>query len=578
MAIKTSALVPFPITAVPDRYTPLYVADKTLTTDSYHVGLGPTAAKQVIRVQSAMFGMGTNVTEVEEMGSLSRVGGVDDLGEAKWKVDTEVVGLTGLATLCGVPINTASGATTTIGLTQIQNAQVDFFRMAGDSYGNIYQSLYLQDCIIDDVTIDVKEKGTITQSLSGRGPNAVAFPGFFVPVTYVATSNDVSNGYLNVGSIIGGDESPVEIYLPPSPLGTPVAPTVAPTTGTGTLPAGSYNYVVVARNAYGNSFASPVSAASVLTLTGENTLTITALTGALSYDVYVVSGANGYGFLGNTSALTFVDNGSATPNGQSPPPQNTSGAAPSYWQQNGSQYFLKIEKIPGANLSNPPVRYYENNALDPHVATYNHSTEHLSFSDAFAAGDLFRLVFCSYNTDSFPLTVSATPIDNSDRVAIPSRLCPVKISTTQLKRVKSASIKFALKREHANGVGENSIIYGPSAVPDVTISLDVDETDTSLLDLLQNATTQNTSGTGTIANDFLDLNYVTRSQLDPSKAIPFSVSVFDPFSVGTTLVTFAVPQMVVKNIDFNSSNKAVNTVKVDALDIQGVMTAAFTHP
>lgn len=467
MAIKTSALVPFPVTSIPDRATPLWIADKTLTTAS----TGSTvAAKRLNRVQSATFGMGTDVTEVSEMGSLARVGGVDALGESTWKVELQAVGINNIASLCGIPVATTSGATTSLGLTEFQNAQIDFFRMVADPQEDIFGTLYLQDCIIDDYTVDVKEKGTITESLQGRGPNATFFPGFFVPKTYVVKAADVTAGYIDLTSVFGADEAPVEIYLP------------------------------------------------------------------------------------------------------------AAGTPPSYWQDNGAQYFLKIEKVPGASLAAAPVRYYEALPTSASVATYDHTLKHLTLSDPLVAGDLIRLVFVSYNTDTFPTAVPFNTPDTTDRAAIADRLVPISIAAGQFKRVQSVSFKFSLKRDHVNGVGEKSIVYGVSQIPDVTISLDVKESDTSLLNQLQNASISNTSNGGTIKNDFLDLNYITRSQLDPANAISLVAAAYDPWAVNTVLATYSCAQMVVKKIDYASSNKADNTIKVDAEDIRGVLTVSYTHP
>jgi hypothetical protein len=467
MSIRTTALIPFPVTSIPDRNTPVLITDKSKVTAS------TTTTAPVLRLnrlQSASFGMSTDVMEMSEMGTQNRVGGVDDLGEAKYKLEFEAVGINNLANLCGVPVSTTSGATTSIGLTQFQQAQIDFIRLVASGDENVFASMYLQDCIIDDYSVDVKEKGSITESFSGRGPNATYFPGFFIPKNYVVQSADVAAGYIPTASVLGADEQPVEIFIP------------------------------------------------------------------------------------------------------------ATGQPPSYWQQNGSQYFLKIERIPGANTANAAVRYFENNPNNSHVATYDHTTGHLTLSDTLVAGDLIRFVFCSYNTDCLPTAIPATTPDTTDRPGISSRLVPIKIGAGQFYRVQSVSMKFSLKRDHVQGVGENSIIYGVSSIPDVTVSFDVKESDMTLLNQLQNNTTVNTNNGGTIKNDFLDLNYLTRTQLDPANAIPFNVQTFDPYSVGEVLVAYNTPQLVVKDIDYASTNKADNTIKVSAIDIQGILNISFTHP
>lgn len=458
MAIRTSALIPFPVTSIPDRLTPVFVTDKTAVTTA------APSVKRLNRLQSASFSMNTAVMEISEMGTQSRVGGVDELGEAKYKIDFEAVGIANIANLCGISVNTTPASTTTIGLTEFQNAQIDFIRLVASNDNKVFASMYLQDCIIDDYMVDVKEKGSITEGLQGRGPNATYFPGFFIPKQYVVTSADVTAGFVDLTTVFGADEAPVPIYLP------------------------------------------------------------------------------------------------------------TTGPA-SYWQQNGAVHFLKIEKI---SATTGAQRYYEANPNDTHTATF--ATNHLTLSDPLVAGDLIRIVFPSYNSNTLPLSVPASTPDTVDRAAVSARLVPIKIAAGQFKRVQSVSLKFSLKREHVQGVGENSIIYGPSNIPDVTISFDVKESDSKLINQLQNGSQNNTSNGGTIANDFIDLNFITRSNLNPAAAIPFSVTVYDPYSVNTVLATYSCPQMVMKDIDFASSNKADNTVKVSAIDIQSVLAVTYTHP
>jgi len=254
----------------------------------------------------------------------------------------------------------------------------------------------------------------------------------------------------------------------------------------------------------------------------------------------------------------------------------------SYWQTYGAQYFLKIEQVPGAVLTTNPVRYYEVGHPAAVTATWNNGTHKLTFpSGAITAGDLIRIVYCTYNNDAFPLTVPATSPDTADPAGVHARLVPITINANTTTRIESASIKFSLKRDHVNGVGENSIIYGIPAVPDVAITLDVKESDPALMSLLAtgNDYITGTSVSGTIANDFIDLSYPTRWELDPSNALPFLIQLDNPFGTSPSyLMQWSTPQLVVKGIDFGSSNKADNTVKLTALDIIGNLSIAFTHP
>ncbi len=93
-------------------------------------------------------------------------------------------------------------------------------------------------------------------------------------------------------------------------------------TSSGSLPAGSVSYQVVAVDADGRSKPTPhavtVAAGSTVTLTWDEVL------GALSYEVYGRSGVSPL-MLWSGTALTFVDNGSVVPFGSAVPAISTSG-------------------------------------------------------------------------------------------------------------------------------------------------------------------------------------------------------------------------------------------------------------
>lgn len=472
MAIKTVSLVPYQPSSVPDRLTPIWVMDKTKVTTSAGTG----AAVRINRLQSASFSNNTGVIEISEMGAQTRVGGIDDLGEVSYKLDYMSVGINNAAAMVGKTVNQTALSTTTVGLPEFQAATTDIFRFVADKQNNVYGTLYCQDTVIEGYDIDVRANGPMSESISGKGPNATYFAGFVVPKTYIVQAGDITAGVCTLtltATILGADEDVVKL---------PTVPGSAP---------------------------------------------------------------------------------------------------PSYWEQNGSVYFLKIEQIPGANLANNPVRYYEAGHAAAITATYTAGSHHLVFPNAaITAGDLIRLTFLTYNTDSFPLTIPATSPDTTDRAGVHARLIPVTINAVQTTRIQSASIKYSLKRDHVNGVGENTIIYGVPMIPDVSINLDVKESDPTLLSLLATGTAT-LSGPGfsggTIANDFVDLSYPTRWQLSPTNAQPFVITLNDPFT-SNVLATFTTPQFVVKGIDYSSSNKADNTIRLTGMDIIGALTISFTHP
>lgn len=570
MSAPTSSIVPFSISSLPSRLTSVMVADKTTTTQS----TGTTAAVlRLNRLQSASFDTKTPDVQVEEMGAQLRVGMLDELGEMSYKLEWADVGARNIANFLGVAFDpTAPGATFSAGLTEFQNASIDFIRLVADPKNNAFSTQYYQDCILDDFEVMGKNTGLVTNSVSGRGPNGVAAPGYFIPKIYAATSTDATNGYLSVDTILGSNEIPVEIYLPTA-VAIPVGLAGTPTTGTGTLAAGTYPYRVAARNKVGSTLAC-TAVSVVLSLTGEIALSWTASSGATSYDVY-----RGGEFIKNVSTNSYTDNGSDTPNPAILPPGIGTTAVPSYWQQNGAQYFLKIEKLPGGSLTATPVRYYEANSPNGKTATYNSGTGHLTPSDPVVAGDVYRLVFFSYGCDSYPTTIPASSVDTlnfEDRAGVLGRTAPVTISAGEISRVTSLSIKFTLKRDHVQGMGENAIVYGVPAVPDVAISMTVKETDLEMLALLTTGSTELTSQGGTIASDWQDLNYLTRYGF--ATATPLVLKINDPFAVNSTLISYTCPQMAVTGPGYKSTQKADNEITLSAVETQGNLLLAATVP
>lgn len=107
-------------------------------------------------------------------------------------------------------------------------------------------------------------------------------------------------------------------------LATPTFTAATATTG-GTLAAATYYYRVTAVNAIGETLSNEVSQATTGT-TSTVTLTITAVSGATSYNVYRSTASGAEIYLGNTTGTSYVDNGSVTPSGNTFPIANTSGS------------------------------------------------------------------------------------------------------------------------------------------------------------------------------------------------------------------------------------------------------------
>ncbi len=115
-----------------------------------------------------------------------------------------------------------------------------------------------------------------------------------------------------------------------SNLAAPTAPVVTPTTGTGSLAAGTYKVEVTYIDAAGETTPSP-STTAVLASTGELTVTSPATeTGATAYKTYITAaGGNTYYLQGTTTPIgtPFVQSTAVTTGGANPPTSNTTGAA-----------------------------------------------------------------------------------------------------------------------------------------------------------------------------------------------------------------------------------------------------------
>ena len=246
--------------------------------------------------------------------------------------------------------------------------------------------------------------------------------------------------------------------------------------------------------------------------------------------------------------------------------------------------FLISTKAPSIQLALTQTHAsgdFINNKLDAAQgpsgeATYIPATHSLYLGDTFVAGDAFRLVIMSFNTDtSMPLVIPNNP-DTSDRPAVNTMLSPLKINGLQVNRVQTARFAMTLRRDAVQGIGEKIRIYGISSVPDVAVDLDIRETDLSLLSQLTTGSKNLSSQGGTIANDFQDLNYVTRSTL--ANPVPSSLQLFDPFDASRLICTWTSPQVIPTDITYTSSSKADNTIRITATDITGNFSVTSTNP
>jgi hypothetical protein len=597
----------------------VYCANKTLVTTTAGSGGVSAAVTRINRLQSASFGEDTNVNEITEMGAQFRAGGVDDLGEAKVKLDWNDVGIGNLAALTGTTVAATPNTTTTIGLTQLQTATVDLFRIVADSTNTTFKTTYAQDCVINEWSLDIKDKGMAMEGIALQGPVVEDFPGFVVPSVYVGNATDATNGYFNVSPAIGANEQPMPVYQP----GPTESPSYWSENGANyflkieRLPGASLAASPIRYYEYVNGVfqtAAIISAAQYITPSvfikelmtvgqkvqletpgsaNAEVVTITAVASKVNTTVATLT-AGAVGpftpasmlgiFPGVTLQLANADGSAAetkavaSVTGTTFTLASACSAKTANWVVStlAPSFLANVTKTHAAAVAIYPFLPAAAGGIG--YATYFPSGTKLYIGDTVANGDALRLVFHSYNTDSFPTSIPANTPDTADRPGISYRVVPLAINGNPINRggISSVSFKFSLKRDHANGVGEKTIVYGVPSVPDVSISLDAKEKDATMLALLltgsKNLTAQ---GASTLA-DNQEYSSITRRGL--KTAVPVNVTVNDPYNAGSVLCTYNCPQFVVKSIDLSSTNKSDNTLKISGLDITGNMTVSYTTP
>lgn len=148
-----------------------------------------------------------------------------------------------------------------------------------------------------------------------------------------ASANTVVSGAVTAPSTAATADVLATVAAAAGPLAAPAAPTVTPTGTAGTT---TYDYVITAVDAYGETTASPTGSTTTgnatLTSTDYNALSWTAVTGASSYNVYGRSGTT-LNLLGNTTGTTFDDTGQGL--GSATPPTTNTTAERHYLDEVG---------------------------------------------------------------------------------------------------------------------------------------------------------------------------------------------------------------------------------------------------
>lgn len=191
---------------------------------------------------------------------------------------------------------------------------------------------------------------------------------------------------------------------PATTMATPGAPTVVPTTGTGSLPAATYLVTVNYRSGDGVSLPS-TEVSQVLSATGELTITgpATCPTYAQGYDVNITSGSTGTELLqGNAACGTSLVYGRAAlfPSTSAQPTAATGVPAfilynvnhPSFYADSGTNGSLIIRTGPGFGASNIIETGTKGYSTISNITAYNFQHVNMTgascFDSAFFTGSI----------------------------------------------------------------------------------------------------------------------------------------------------------------------------------------------
>ena len=138
-------------------------------------------------------------------------------------------------------------------------------------------------------------------------------------------ASNLSNGVTGSGAVVLQNQPVINgvSFSQYAGLANPAAPTGVATTGTGSLAAGTYYYACAASNGVGNTTIT-TNAGTVLSSTGEVTVTCPVISGAVAYGFYGRSAGNGAAYMAActgagvpisqcTSANVFIDDGTISP-------------------------------------------------------------------------------------------------------------------------------------------------------------------------------------------------------------------------------------------------------------------------
>ena len=517
----------------------------------------------VSRLESADDANKTKVDQVVEIGTNAIVGGVVSLGEFTGKLTRQATSTKLLGLMSASKQSTVPGATTTWNYFSFGSSQFDYCRLLADGTGVIYAFWVALDAIITKVTYTGKNTGMTTEEYELKGPQLAYVNGYPIAKTYVIQTADVTAKSIPISSTFAGGlitltpgaeipnrKLPPVAGQPPDSLYDSgrinffkvklVPMTVNETIGGVTYGVGSnvryrenqdYNVIVASMAAPGLQTAvtttviSPASG-NVINYRGPELIvgaSIMVDPGAVTQEVCFITAITL-----NTISFTTTAIHSAT----------------------------------GCIIGLAPASGY---------CLYNCVTGNLVLGDALTAGDVIKVLFASYDTDSIQKTIATTKFDTTDPAGIPGRLTPVTILGAGLPRVQDATMTITIDRKQVQGLGENEIIYGTAGVPNIDYSLTIMPTDNQLISDL----TTGTSGSGA-GGDIYSVDYATRYM--NTNSLPFGILVKDPTKNGVVIFSITGGQPVFDSIDESGTSNDNLTAKYSGKDNSGNIVISATNP
>jgi hypothetical protein len=449
------------------------------------------------------------------------------------------------------------GQTVTWNYFDLANAQFDYTRIIADPKGNVYAFWAAIDGLVAKLNVAAKSTGTTMESWDVMGPQLVYANGYPVSKNYIVLAGDVTNNSIPVSSTFfgalnsatAGAEIPVRVNPPAS--GQPPNSLYS---------SGRANMLKIARiSALAQTIGGvSYSAGSYVRYRENQDYKVTnASLGTAGAQALVQATVTGVGnYLGpeiTVGSTIIVDVGAATAVVEN----------------------CVVTAITGSTLSFTTTHIHATTGITIALAptsgrcVYNPLNGFIVAGDVAALGDVWHVLFSSYDTSSSPKTIGTTTLDTVDVAGIPGRLTPVTIGAFGVPRVQTATIDVTVPRKQVQGAGEDEVIYGTAGVPDIGYSLDVIPVDNSIIEQFSAGAT----GNGT-AGDIYTMDYIARYQ--NTNASPFVISIKHPITNAKVIMTYTGAQPVFGTQAESGTSSSELTQKYSGKDLAGSIVISAT--